>query len=68
MVASINKIVDETKDGVDVQIKINGYNLYDAETFQIVDGNLSVVILPNPSSNIKGSGKILIHRSAELKK
>ena len=68
MVASINKIVDETKDGVDVQIKINGYNLYDAETFQIVDGYLDIMLVSNPSSNIKGSGKILIHRSAKLKK
>ena len=68
MVASINEIIDGTGDEVDVQFKINGYRLYDAETFQIVDGNLSVVILPNPSSNIKGSGKILIHQSAKLKK
>ena len=68
IVASINKIADETKDGIDMQIKINGYNLYDAETFQIVDGYLDIMLVSNPSSNIKGSGKILIHRSAKLKK
>jgi len=68
MVASINKVIDITEDNTDWQVKINGYSLYDAETFQIVDGHLSLVILPNPSSNSKGSGKILIHQSAKLKK
>jgi hypothetical protein len=68
VVASIDKVMDITEGNVEWQIKINGYTLYDAETFQIVDGHLSLVILPNPSSNIESPGTIRIHQSAELKK
>ena len=68
IVASIDEIVYITEGDFDFQSKIDGYRLYDAETFQIIDGNLLLVAVSNPSSKNKFSGRILIHQSAKLKK
>ena len=63
IVTSVDKVINLVIDNVDIQMKMNGYNLFDSETFQIVDGNVLMVITSGPGDN-KMSGKILMHTSA----
>jgi hypothetical protein len=66
IVASIDEVVTLEIDGIGIQVKFNGYNLYDSETFQVVDGNLLIVMTSAPSGDNKFSGKIFMHQSSKL--
>lgn len=63
IVTSVDKVINFKVDDFDLQLKFNGYCLLDPETFQVVDGYHSIVIISG-QGDIKVSGKMLIHTSA----
>jgi len=65
IVASMYHVITTDIDGVEIQMIMNGYNLYDPKTFQVVEGYLLLVISPLSGGN-KFSGKLLFHQSSIL--
>ena len=67
IVTAIDEVVNAViEDELELQLKINGYKLFDIETYQVIDGYCLAVINSTPSSGIKFSGRILTHDSARL--
>lgn len=66
IVASMDEVITTDIDGVGIQMKMNGYNLYNPKTFQVVDGYLLMVITTDLSGGNNFSGKLLLHQSSTL--
>lgn len=66
IVATINETITVELKGIDLQMKFNGYNLFDSETFQILDGYCLLLFNTSDFEGIRISGKILLHHNSEI--